>query len=222
MCIICETPYEELKNVSNIHCFRCKNLKSIPDFLNADLVYINGCPNLETFETNLPRLKFLECWDCPKLQKIDVKKASSLRTIKCYFLNNLRIISGDISNIREICISSCAKLEKVGDIKSSSSSSSSYFSCDRCISLREIGVEKFSALSVNFNACPFLEHLQINPKCSKNFRNFSILQQKVKKYIRYRRFVKFINSKAFIEWIYAPERIGGKLAKRSIENIIAN
>jgi len=48
------------------------------------------------------------------------------------------------------------------------------------------------------------------------------LQRRVRQILKYHRFVRFIKSKEFNEWFYAPEGIGGKNHKLRLEKFCNN
>jgi hypothetical protein len=53
-----------------------------------------------------------------------------------------------------------------------------------------------------------------------NMGKLITLQLFVKKYVKYRIFSNWIKSREGVEWIYHPDNIGGKMAKRDIEKFI--
>ena len=59
----------------------------------------------------------------------------------------------------------------------------------------------------------------ISESKTRNIQKLITLQHFVKNNIKYWRFSRWIKSREFNEWIYHPDNIGGKMAKREIEKM---
>lgn len=55
---------------------------------------------------------------------------------------------------------------------------------------------------------------------TKNIRKLQILQRFCKKNQKYWRFERWVRSRSFAEWFYAPENPGGRLSKLQIQRAV--
>jgi len=224
-CVNLEEIPENLSSLSYLNCRNCKNLRLPKNLPSLEVLICDGCtkipshfPKLETLIlseslldsidfTNFSNLRTLLCEKFTNITEIKTS-VSKLEFLYCNGCTNLEKLPEELPDIRELYCNYCVKLQKIKCYPKMV-----WLNCEGCISLQEI----IGSPEILFcDNCPFLNHSE-NPDYSKNIRNLSILQNFCRKYLKYRRFVKYVNSKAFIEWIYDPERIGGRLSKKSIE-----
>jgi hypothetical protein len=191
MCGICYGDYDE--NTTFLNCNDCLFLEKLPENLgNFEGLDCSNCPFLEKLPENLEKLKYLNCYDCSRLQKLP----------------------DNLQNLEYLNCRDCPILQELASPKFPESLGKlEYLNCHNCRLLLNIPVGTISL--VYCDGCPWLNHPN-NPNYSSNIQNLLFLQKFVRKCQRYRRFVKYTNSRDFIEWIYSPERIGGRLSKQSI------
>ena len=94
-------------------------------------------------------------------------------------------------------------------------------------------------IELDCHNCPILTHIHDTPKLDRSSRvNYTgckwlivqpeiinkliVIQRRVRQMVKYFRFIRFIKSREFNEWFYAPEGIGGKMNKIRLENFVNN
>jgi len=70
--------------------------------------------------------------------------------------------------------------------------------------------------SIYCNNCPWLD---IDSEC---MNKLIVIQRRIRQVIKYNQFIRFIKSREFNEWFYAPGGIGGKMNKIILEKFIDN
>jgi hypothetical protein len=217
MCRICEGDYDE--NTRELDCSGCPRLQTLPENLGKlKELNCNYCPNLRQLSDNLGKLEILYCYNCLLLQNLP-ECLGNLKYLDCARCPRLQKLPDNLGKLEILWCYSCpllqslpvdTTLECLGNLKE--------LNCRNCPLLQKLP-ENLRYLSCR--GCHWLNHSQ-NPDYNSNIQKLIILQNFVRKYLKYRRFVKYVNSKAFIEWIYDPERIGGRLSKKSLEKTFTN
>ena len=78
-----------------------------------------------------------------------------------------------------------------------------------------ISIPSMSRLEVlDYSKCPWL---YVKPE---RIDKLIVIQRRIRQLIKYFRFVRFIKSKEFNEWFYAPDGIGGKNHKIKMEQFM--
>jgi hypothetical protein len=209
MCIICETKdISTLVNLRRLDCYNCPLLTSIPNTL-VNLINISciGCPLLTSIPNTLVNLRTLYCDNCPLLSCIQSTFVNLiyLRCVKCPLLTS---IPDTLINLTHLICTNCPLLTSIPDT---------------FINLIELHcngnrlITSIPYISTGYNYyydCPW-----INNNKTRNIQKLITLQRFVKKNLKYWRFSRWIKSREFNEWIYHPDNIGGKMAKREIEKM---
>jgi len=55
----------------------------------------------------------------------------------------------------------------------------------------------------------------------ERIEKLTLIQRRIRQVVKYYRFVRFIKSREFNEWFYAPEGIGGKMNKVILEKFVS-
>lgn len=88
--------------------------------------------------------------------------------------------------------------------------------CCNCCALTNIfNIKSLKILCLN---CPWLYNQ--NEKFNGRIQKLIILQRISKRIIKRKRFVKYIKTREFNEWFYAPNGIGGKTHKKNMLNYL--
>jgi len=192
MCLVCE----------------CRKNNNYFRILHIETLDCSFCEKVQEIPI-IHSLKILYCEGCSNLRKIG--RYNSLLELDCRMCPELEEI-GPFPVIKDIDCWNCPKLKKIHHSPLLKS-----LGCGLCNSLLEIPNVQYDELFLWSN--PFMNHSK-NLWYSNNVKLLTVLQKFVRKHQKYRRFQKYTNSKEFIEWIYAPERIGGKLSKRNMQLFI--
>jgi hypothetical protein len=116
MCIICCTKnINDLKHLTNINLYRCRNITTIPYiFINLINLNCSGCNNLQEIPNTLVNLTHLSCYNCPVLTNIP-DTLLDLINLKCWNCPLLTEIPDTLVNLTDLDCSSCSKLIKIPD-----------------------------------------------------------------------------------------------------------
>jgi len=79
--------------------------------------------------------------------------------------------------------------------------------CYNCTSLTNLQLFKSNITNLDCDYCPWIS---LNEDFSSNLQNLIKLQRWYRKIV----IIKYMKSQQFIEWIYAPNNIGGRLYKK--------
>ena len=86
--------------------------------------------------------------------------------------------------------------------------------CSNCPLLTSIPDTLVNLTELDCINCPWIDKNK-----TKNIQKLITFQRFVKKYVKYQIFSRWIKSKEGVEWIYHSDNIGGKIAKKQIENL---
>lgn len=199
--------------VERMNCSVMENLQKFSgNFPSLEALDFSDCKFLTEISGNFPKLEKLECGGCTELQILP-----EMCNLKYLELRSSKVqeISGNFPHLEYLCCIDCSMLKKI----SGNFPKLTRVFCSGCTILLQFSGNFPESMLDNsyYGGCPFLNYPK-NYKYSKNIHNLSILQKFVRKYQRYRKFVRYTNSREFIEWIYDPDRIGGRISKNIIHH----
>jgi hypothetical protein len=207
MCRICTDPVESLVEMTYLDCSDCPNLSSIPAVL-VRLVDLrcHGCPAFASIPPELVRLERLFCYDCPLLASIP-NTLTRLTYLDCHGCPLLASIPATLARLGTLNCTRCPCLLSIP----STFGCLSYLYCSYCPRLTSIPI---GVTNVYCYGCPWLP--QNRYAYPMHIPSLLLIQRWFrtgKKQV----FRRVIRTRAFNEWIFHPERIGGKLVKRQME-----
>jgi len=183
-----------LTNLVHLECHDLSRLKKLHTMPNLEELTLHTCPLFTTLPVGLDRLSSL---DCSYSHLVSIPFLPALVMLVCEGCPLL--VSIDARNIqldRVIC-SFCPQLITVPED----------------VALLRTGLYEGDPII----GTPWLHHHN-NPDGEKNLRLLSSLQRFARN-IKVWRFVRLILSRQFNEYYFSPERVGGRLAKKSILSV---
>jgi hypothetical protein len=212
MCKICLQDNYTLEDL-NVLYIRCLYLTIIPNTLvNLTRFYIDGCPLLTSIPNIFVNLTHLSIKNCPLLTSIP-DTLINLTELDCSGCPLLTNIPNTLINLTELDCSGCPLLTNIPNT---------------LVNLKSLRCLNCPLLFISDDSLENLIHLYCNdksnwiypPKKDNNINKLITLQRFVRSNIKYWIFSRWIKSRKGVEWIYHPDNIGGKMAKKEIERII--
>jgi hypothetical protein len=212
MCVICKN--ERVNSDKELNCSNCSLITCIPPSHSCDDTFINlkrldcyDCLSLINVSYSLINLNCLNCFNCPLLTSIP-NTLVNLIILECSYCPLLTSIPNTLVNLGELNCCYCPLLTNIPntlvnliylDCRSSSlitsiSNNIKYLECENC---------------------PWIDKYVRRD----NIRKLITLQRFVKRNLKYWIFSRWIKSRGGVEWIYHPDNIGGKIAKKRIEKM---
>jgi len=192
MCRICTDPVDTLVKVTWLDCSSCPSLAAIP-------------PELVSLVT-------LRCSRNPLLVSIP-DTLVNLRELYCHECPLLVSIPSTLAKLAFLHCVNCPLLPFIP----STLSALTYLNCSGC--RRLTSVPSMRRASQYCHGCPWL------PQTAAAYPRHLPALLRIQLWFRRGRkqtFRRWIRTRAFNEWIFHPERIGGKLAKRQLEAELDN
>lgn len=224
MCRICTDSVESLVEVDELNCHRCPDLVSIPpELVNLRTLWCYCCPRLVSIPATLTRLTRLDCTGCPLLVSLPPELASLVR-LDCSRCPVLASIPPTLVHLHRLDCSDCPL---VASIPATLTSLVELY-CYRCTLLWMIPSALIHLNTLYAHGCPRLVSIPDaidDTACDpcpwlvlRETRLPSVLRlQRWFRTGRKQTFKRWIRTRAFNEWIFHPDRIGGKLVKRQME-----
>jgi hypothetical protein len=197
---------EPTSSIYDISISSCKYIKDISRFIN--LVHIN------IFKTPIKFIPFYE-----NLRTLSIHTNNHIRTISHYpnlinlsinFCNNIQQIAS-LPKLRKSNIIGCENIKYIHSLPKIHLLDISY--SDSLDKLELPNTVLFYTLSYKFQ----IYHRFVGKQyprdgygLTKNMYKLIKLQQFIKKYLFYKKFITYINSRGFNEWFYHPNGIGGR------------
>jgi len=230
MCIICtgEIYKQNLNTLTELSVSYCLNLTS--EKLQEILIQ---CKNLKT----------LRCNDCTSLTSLDLRNNKNLTTLGCSYcksltsldlLNNINlkelwssseeVTSFGCVNLEMLYCYSCTSLTSL-DLRNNINLTRLW--CNNCTSLTSLNLQNnINLITLECYNCRTLTSLNLlsnienihHSRCpwicqNKDFSSNLQRLIKIQRWYRKLLIIKYMKSKQFVEWIYAPNNIGGKCHK---------
>jgi len=210
MCIICtgEINDKNLNTLSKLNVSFCSNLTSekLQEILiqckNLEILWCHSCISLTSLDLRnnsegvtskgCINLVTLWCSNCTSLTSIDLRSRSE------------GVTSKGCINLKELFCYNCPFLTSL-DLRNNINLKILW--CFNCISLTSLDLPKGFYDYIDHSDCPWITQNE----------DFSInLQRLIKLQKWYRRLliIKYMKSQEFIEWIYSPDNVGGRLYKK--------
>ena len=229
MCIICQTSdISTLVRLPRLNCIDCLVLTIIPDIL-INLAYLNCKDSLLTsIPSTLINLTYLDCRNSHLLTNIP-STFINLTYLDCSRCPILTSIPNTFVNLRHLNCNNCPLLPNIPNTLVNLTC----LNCNSCCLLTCIPNTLVKLKILNCCNCHMLINTPqyykikyfyhnsswIDPNKTNNIQKLITLQRFVKKNLKYWIFSRWIKSREFNEWIYHPDNIGGKMAKKQIEKM---
>jgi len=217
MCIICtgEIYKENFITLQILDVAYCSDLTSekLQEVLiqckNLTILRCHSCTSLTSIDLqNNINLTKLWCFYCISLTSIISSEGiTSINLIQlecssCTLLNSLDLRSN--INLLSLGCSSCKSLTSL-DLRSNINLKTLW--CDNCSSLTSLDLPKGYRGNIDCSKCPWITQYKNFPN---NYQRLIIIQRWYRKLL----LIKYMKSQEFIEWIYSPTNIGGRLYKK--------
>jgi len=192
MCIICtgEIYKQNLNTLTELNVSFCSNLTS--EKLQEILIQ---CKNLVT----------LDCFNCTSLTSLNLRSNINLIILYCY--SCISLTSLDLrSNIKltRLWCNNCTSLTSL-DLRNNINLTELW--CYDCTFLTSLNLQNDKYYQyIQYCRCPWISQY-------KDFSNNLQRLIRIQKWYRRILLIKYMKSKQFVEWIYAPNNIGGKCHK---------
>jgi len=203
-------------NLKELYCNSCTSLTSLDlrNNINLKELYCNSCTSLTSLDLRnnsegvtsfgCINLKKLYCNSCTSLTSLDLRSNINLVTLKC---SRTSLISIDLrSNIKlkELNCSFCKSLTSL-DLRNNINLKK--LRCFDCKYLTSLDLPKKYKGCINHSDCYWIIQ---NKYFSINLQRLIRIQR----WYRRTLIIKYMKSNQFIEWIYNPSNIGGRLYKK--------
>lgn len=187
MCRICTDPVEELTRVTTLYC--------------------SGCPLLTSIPPTLVNLRVLYCSGCPLLASIPAT-LTGLTDLDCCDCPLLPFIPHTLVNLTWVECSNCPRLTSIP----AELIRLIHLDCSDC---RMLTSAPFADIQwMRHEDCTWL------PQNAAAYPTHIPSLLRIQRWFRYGKkqvFKRVIRTRAFNEWMFHPNRIGGKLIKRQME-----
>jgi len=213
MCIICRGNIynEKLDILQRLDVSNCRNLTS--EFLQRVLVRCKmlvkldctNCTSLVTIDLRENKhFKYLTCYNCISLTNINLEKCEYLNKLQCNFcikLSSLNLRENKI--LKTLTYSHCTSLTSL-DLRENKKIKILFgIFCNSLTSLNLLKEYKH----IDYSDCPWISQ-------NEDFINNLQRLIKIQRWYRKLLLIKYMKSREFIEWVYSPTNIGGRLYKK--------
>jgi len=182
-------------NLKELDCHYCKSLTSLDLWSSSEEVTSFGCVNLE----------MLYCYSCTSLTSLDLRNNINLMTLWCYGCSSLTSLDlRKNKNLQNLHCYACSSLTSL-DLRKNKNLQN--LLCSSCKSLINLKLPKEYKGYINRYDCPWIIQ---NKKFSSNLQRLIKIQKWYRKLV----IIKYMKSQEFIEWVYSPTNIGGRLYKK--------
>jgi len=190
MCIICtgEIYKQNLNTLTELSVSYCLNLTS--EKLQEILIQ---CKNLKT----------LRCNDCTSLTSLDLRNNKNLTTLGCSYCKSLTSL--DLLNNINLTRLWCNNCTSLTSLNLQNNINLITLECYNCRTLTSLNLLS-NIENIHHSRCPWICQ---NKDFSSNLQRLIKIQRWYRKLL----IIKYMKSKQFVEWIYAPNNIGGKCHK---------
>ncbi len=187
MCALCEARRNnrlgELIHLTTVDCSGCNLLTSIPDTLvNLTELFCYNCPLLATIPDTLVNLTRLYCFNCPLLVSIP-DTLINLTRLNCSHCPLLASITGTLVNLTGLVCSYCPLLTSIPDTL-------------------------VKLLYLHCYDCYWLP--RNDPVPPSRSARVTVIQRWARRSRKGRLLSRWMKTRGFNEWFYAPSGIGGK------------
>ena len=191
MCIICTKKINDknLYTLTELNVSCCSNLTS--EKLQKILIQ---CKNL----------KELGCNSCTSLTSLDLRSNIKLTRLWCNNCTSLTSLDLHSVNLTILWCYNCRSLTNL-DLRKNKYLTTLW--CYNCTSLTSLDLPKGYHGYIDCSDCPWITQ---NKEFSSNLQRLIIIQKWYRKLL----IIKYMKSQEFIEWIYSPNNIGGRLYKK--------
>ena len=186
-------------------CMICENT----DLSNTIRLDCSGCQTIEVI-SNLPKLEYLTCEDCPNLKKISY--LSNLETLNCAGCLSVKEIS-NMPKLKYLDVRHCRLLLAIPNTTRQLTYDDNPWLDPEYLYFQ---IYRDTPNSVSFvYAFDWLvaEHMY-------KIDAVKTLQRFVKRNFKYFVFKNWTKSRAFAEWFYAPDQLGGRVDRHRFAKIM--
>jgi len=182
------------KNLEILYCYNCSSLTSLDLRSSSEGVTSKGCINLVT----------LWCFYCTSLTSLDLWSNINLEELWCSFCTSLTSL--DLQSNINLKILYCNFCNSLTSLDLRNNKNLVTLVCSSCKSLTSLNLPKECKGFINQYKCPWIIQ---NEEFSSNLQRLIKLQKWYRKLL----IIKYLKSLEFIEWVYSPNNIGGRLYK---------
>ena len=213
MCKICtgKIHNENLYTLTELNVVNCSNLTSekLQEVLiqckNLETLWCFNCPSLTSLDLrNNINLKELYCNNCTSLISLDLRNNINLIQLECS--NCKSLTSLNLQNNINLTILWCLSCKSLTSLDLRNNINLKKLGCSYCISLTSLDLPKKYKGCINHSDCYWIIQ---NKYFSINLQRLIRIQR----WYRRTLIIKYMKSQEFIEWIYNPSNIGGRLYK---------
>jgi uncharacterized paraquat-inducible protein A len=181
-------------------CIICRD-----EYNGETTLYCGGCTSLTSLPP-LPNVTHLYCNGCTSLTSLpDMPNVNYLDCGGCTLLTSLP----EMPNVTELYCSGCTSLTSLPNLPKVT-----VLYCSWCRILTSLPVMTANS-TISCHHCPWLNVIT-NQEYGNNNTKLLMLQRLYRRL----RWYKYLTSREFIEWCYAPDNIGGKQAKKNLNSFV--
>ena len=198
----------QCKNLETLWCFNCPSLTSLDlrNNINLPTLQCSYCTSLTSLDLrNNINLTRLYCHSCTSLTSLDLRNNINLTRLYCHSCTSLTSL--DLRNNKNLSILYCHSCIFLTSLDLRNNKKLETLGCSSCTSLTSLNLPKGYHGDINYSNCPWIIQ---NTEFSNNLQKLIKLQKWYRKLV----LIKYMKSKQFIEWVYAPNNIGGSLYKK--------
>ncbi len=213
MCQICEARQNnrvgEFVNLTRLNCSNCPLLTSIPDTLvNLTHLHCYNCPLLSSIPNSLVNLYYLDCDKCPLVASIPDTLAD-LTFLYCSNCPLLTSIPDTLVNLATLVCVYCPLLTSIPDTLVNLTA----LYCSNCPLLTSVPVA-----TAYCYGCYWLP--QNDPMPPSRAARVTVIQRWARRSRKGRLLSRWIKTRGFNEWFYAPKGIGGSMHIRKLSKFL--
>jgi len=215
----------QCKNLIKLDCHYCTSLTSLDlqSNINLSVVLCNNCPYLTSLDLwsssegvtskGCINLKELYCYNCPFLTSLDLRNNSegvtsfgciNLKILWCFCCTSLTSL--DLRNNINLTTLWCFYCTSLTSLDLRNNINLTTLNCSSCTSLTNLDLKGFYDY-IDHSKCPWICQ---NEEFPSNLQRLIKIQKWYKRIL----IIKYMKSREFIEWIYNPSNIGGRLYKK--------
>jgi len=213
MCIICTGEiYSTDLDLIRIDTWCCQTVtsKKLHEVLyqckNLEVLKCQNCKSLTCLDLSKNKyLKEVICDNCPSLISINLEENKNLQTLYCFCCISLTSI--DLYKNDKLVLFGCSGSKSLTCINLQECKNLEMLYCSFCRILTSLSIHHSEIERKSYHGTPWITQ---NEDFSNNLQRLI----KIQKWYRRTLIIKYMKSQEFIEWIYNPSNIGGRLYKK--------
>jgi len=193
MCIICtgEIYNENFDILQELHIMLCLKITS---------------EKLQEILFQCKQLKVLSCYWCMSITSLDLRENKNLKIVGCTTCESLTSINlQENINLETLSCPNCISLTNL-DVQKCNKLKQLFCHGCRSLTILKYTIVQYENVNIVLNNCTWIFQC---PGFPSNLQNLIKLQRWYRRIL----IIKYLKSQEFIEWIYNPNNIGGRLHK---------